>query len=358
MLKTFSIFAIVIFFTTIAFSQQPTVYIPLVVTETTFTQNMAVGLDAAATNCIDLALGEAEAPPPPPPGAFHIVFDLAPYGCGPVTVWKDYRNAPSFPYTGTVQHTLSLQRSTTGSIVSIQYTLPNEAQMTITDAINGLIYTSGALTGTGTFDITGIGASLTTFWLTMSYMAVPVELTSFVGSVQGDGVVLNWTTATELNNQGFEIERSTVSEDWAKIGYVPGFGTTTEPRSYSFVDNNVSGGTYYYRLKQLDFNGEFEYSDEIEVLVDLTPTNFELFQNYPNPFNPTTRIKYQLDKNSFVTLKVYDILGNEVATLVNEDKPAGIYEINFSAEDLPSGTYLARLTGAGSTKTIKMTLVK
>jgi hypothetical protein len=311
---------------------------------------MAVGLDVTATNCIDVSLGEAEAPPPPPPGAFHIVFDLAPYGCGPLTVWKDFRNAPSFPYTGVVQHTINVQRSEPGLAIDLAYQLPPGGEMTITDAITGAIYTSGPLTGTGSFVIDGVGASLNNFWLTMNYVDVtPVELTSFTATVVDQEVQLKWVTATELNNQGFEIERSSANQEWEKIGYVPGFGTTTETKSYSFVDENVVTGRYTYRLKQIDFDGQFSYSKEVEVLVNLTPDNFILFQNYPNPFNPSTTIQFQVPKSSDVTIVIYDMLGQEVKSLFAENVQAGNYSVEWTGVNnngikMSSGSYIYRMT--------------
>jgi hypothetical protein len=186
--------------------------------------------------------------------------------------------------------------------------------------------------------------------------SIPVELNSFTASVNERNVTLNWSTASEKNNSGFEIQKKSNNEFYT-IGFVEGNGTTTELNEYTYSDKNLETGTYYYRLKQVDFDGTSSFSDEIKVEVS-APSEFTLNQNYPNPFNPSTRIKYQLDKSSFVTLKVYDILGNEVETLLNEEKSAGAYEINFIADNLPSGTYLARLTAEGSTKTIKMTLIK
>jgi choice-of-anchor B domain-containing protein len=186
--------------------------------------------------------------------------------------------------------------------------------------------------------------------------SVPVELNSFSAEAEGRDVRLNWSTASEKNNNGFEIQRKQ-DEEFYSIGFVEGNGTTTELHEYSYLDKNIETGTYYYRLKQLDYDGSTSFSDEVMVEVT-TPLGFALDQNYPNPFNPSTRIKYQIDKNSFVTLKVYDILGNEIADLVNEEKTAGNYEINFSADNLPSGTYIARLTGTGLTETIKMSLIK
>ncbi|MBK6914159.1 MAG: T9SS type A sorting domain-containing protein [Ignavibacteriales bacterium] len=203
---------------------------------------------------------------------------------------------------------------------------------------------------------------------------IPVELTSFTATTQQNAVALNWQTATETNNSGFEIERKQVgspqssvsNQDWNQIAFIPGFGTTTEPKSYSFVDENLSSGKYQYRLKQIDFDGSFEYSNTVEVEIN-SPTEFSLGQNYPNPFNPTTKIKYtiptvtlSLSKGDiYVTLKVYDILGNEVATLVNEPQQPGTYEVEFNvgqAISLSSGVYYYQLRSGGFVETKKMIL--
>ena len=192
---------------------------------------------------------------------------------------------------------------------------------------------------------------------------VPVEIQSFIINVYENAIVLNWATATETNNSGFEVERLQDSnieklKDWESIGFVPGFGTTTEPKAYSFIDEDITTGTYKYRLKQIDFDGSFEYSNEIEVAVDFTPKEFVLYQNYPNPFNPKTVISYQLPVTSNVTLKVYDVLGNEVTTLVNEEKQPGVYEVEFDASSLASGMYLYKLQAGDFVQTRKMILTK
>lgn len=193
------------------------------------------------------------------------------------------------------------------------------------------------------------------FWDVESWV-IPVELVSFTSSVIGNDVQLSWMTASETNNMGFEVEKLSGSS-WDKIGFVNGNGTTTETRSYSFVDKNLNAGTYSYRLKQIDFDGTFEYSNVIEVDVS-SPQQFELSQNYPNPFNPATTISYTIPQSSFVTLKVYDIIGNEVATLVNENKEAGRYNVNFDASNLSSGIYLYSITAGNFTEVRKMTLIK
>jgi len=203
---------------------------------------------------------------------------------------------------------------------------------------------------------------------------VPVELLNFTAYVNNNNIHLEWTTATETNNLGFEIEKKT--GEWRKIGFVTGHGTTIEQQHYSFVDESISSGNYQYRLKQIDYDGTFEYSDIVEVEVSL-PTEFSLEQNYPNPFNPTTTIKFSIptsplnpspyqgegQRERFITLIVYDVLGNEIATLVNEEKPAGSYEIEFSVGhnsilSLSSGIYFYQLKAGSFIQTKKMILMK
>ncbi len=193
---------------------------------------------------------------------------------------------------------------------------------------------------------------------------LPVELTEFGFRKADSGIELHWRTATELNNSGFEVERKSHGTDWNTLGFVRGNGTTTEAQSYSFLDRTASGKVQY-RLKQIDFDGQFEYSNVIEVDAGL-PKQFALEQNYPNPFNPTTTIGYQLPVASEVSLKVYDVLGREVMTLVNGRQDAGAYNITLNAATLSSGIYFYRLqssatNGASSSnfvQTKKMMLVK
>jgi hypothetical protein len=209
-------------------------------------------------------------------------------------------------------------------------------------------------------------------------ITIPVELTSFTSSVYENDVTINWQTATEKNNSGFEIQRTTLLNPlsrgeaegrgvWRNIGFVNGTGTTTEPQSYSFVDKDLEAGKYQYRLKQIDFDGSFEYSKTIEVEVN-APLKFSLEQNYPNPFNPSTTIKFSIPAVGTrlalsVQLKVYDVLGKEVATLVNKEKPAGNYEVLFTShsdegQNLPSGVYFYQLKAEDFIQTKKMILLK
>ena len=194
---------------------------------------------------------------------------------------------------------------------------------------------------------------------TITVGVIPVELVSFNSSVTPDGVKLNWMTATETNNQGFDIERSEDGTTFTKIGYVPGNGTSTEVHRYSFIDNSKFTGNnvVYYRLKQIDFDGTFTYSNVVNV--DANGVNeFKLNQNYPNPFNPSTNIEYSLPVSGNVSLVVYDNLGKEVARLVNENKVAGNYNVEFDASNLPSGIYFYKLTSGKFSETKKMILLK
>ena len=198
------------------------------------------------------------------------------------------------------------------------------------------------------------GIRVTTSWSDI----VPVELVSFNASANGSVVNLSWITATELNNNGFSIERQTGTSNWQTIGFVKGSGTTTAISNYNFADRNIlSQKIYSYRLKQIDFDGTFSYSKVVQVSTNLIST-FELKQNYPNPFNPSTQISFSLAQNGLVTLSVYNLLGQEVKTLISRNMEAGSHSISFDASSLQSGVYLYKLATSGSTLTRKMMLLK
>ncbi len=188
---------------------------------------------------------------------------------------------------------------------------------------------------------------------------LPVELSSFTSSVIGSSVTLNWSTSSELNNMSFDIEKSNGGNGtWTVAGTVAGSGTTNEVRNYSFTDKGLASGTYEYRLKQTDYNGNFEYHYlSGEVIIGI-PVEFSLSQNYPNPFNPSTKINFDIPANSLVTLKVYDVIGNEVMTLVNGQKEAGSYTVNFNASNLSSGIYIYKIQAGDFSAIKKMTLIK
>ena len=193
---------------------------------------------------------------------------------------------------------------------------------------------------------------------------IPVELSSFTGRYENEKVILEWTTSSELNNLGFEIQRKIFGKNsnWEVLSFVEGKGTSSERNIYSFIDDSPVNGTIIYRLKQIDIDGSYRILPTVSVDINL-PAEFSLEQNYPNPFNPSTVISYQLPVNGDVTLKVYDILGNEIATLVDEYKEAGRYEIEFPAEtrhasSLSSGVYLYKLTVGNYSQVKKMVLMR
>ncbi|HAP36526.1 MAG TPA: hypothetical protein DCQ28_11510 [Bacteroidetes bacterium] len=230
--------------------------------------------------------------------------------------------------------------------------------------------------GATTYDVvTGNAAALTNFnftgtsgWIPSAIpvnISLPVKLTSFTSCVRNNSVALAWQTATEKNNYGFEIERKQLSlvpagqtsVRFNKIGFVSGSGNSNSPKSYSFTDDCASG-TVVYRLKQIDNDGNFTYSQEIEVTAGGTPAQFSLDQNYPNPFNPTTTIAFSIPQAGNVTLKIFDALGREVATLVNGVRSAGEFNVVFNASSLASGMYLYCLQAGSYVETKKLVLMK
>ncbi|MBS1552595.1 MAG: T9SS type A sorting domain-containing protein [Bacteroidetes bacterium] len=187
---------------------------------------------------------------------------------------------------------------------------------------------------------------------------LPVELSVFNSSVNVNNVNLYWTTTSETNNSGFGIERSNENQDWRNIGFVKGHGTTTATNNYEFSDKGLNPGKYNYRLKQLDYNGNYKYYNLSEEVLIGSPEKFSLSQNYPNPFNPVTVINYELPFNSNVQLKVYDISGKEVITLVNGFKEAGRYDVTFDGSNFASGVYYYKITSDNFSSVKKMFLIK
>jgi hypothetical protein len=204
----------------------------------------------------------------------------------------------------------------------------NTASYSLTGLNGGSTYQWYVEVDDGSFTTTG------PIWSFSTDAGLPVELSSFTALAAGSDILLNWRTETEVKNYGFEVQRTSflppplqggggeAGGGWEKIGFVDGYGNTNSPKHYSFVDKSPAGGKHFsYRLKQIDNDGQFEYSQIIEV--SLSPGNFVLQQNYPNPFNPTTTIKYQIPESGFVTIKIFNLLGEELIALVSEDKPIG-----------------------------------
>jgi hypothetical protein len=187
---------------------------------------------------------------------------------------------------------------------------------------------------------------------------LPIELSSFTAASNQNKVELNWQTKTELNNNGFDIERKINEGEWNNIGFVKGNGTTTELNEYSFSDKDIytGGNKFQYRLKQIDNDGSFKYSDVIEV--EVVPTKFELSQNYPNPFNPSTTIRFSLPKQSQLKINIYNMLGELVKTLTEGNYDAGYHKVTLNVADLPSSAYIYRIESADFVQVKKMILIK
>ena len=185
--------------------------------------------------------------------------------------------------------------------------------------------------------------------------AMPISLASFSYSVIGKDVKLSWATSEEINNSGFDVERKTLNGEWLKAGFVQG---NNKPSQYEYTDKNLTTGKYQYRLKQIDFNGNYEYHN-LDGIVDIgIPAKFDLSQNYPNPFNPVTNISYQVASSGLVKITVYDMLGKEVKTLVNEFKEPGYYNTNFDAGNMNSGIYFYKMNAGNFTSVKKLVLIK
>lgn len=192
-------------------------------------------------------------------------------------------------------------------------------------------------------------------------ITLPVELTTFESMVEhgslNDKVVLKWKTLGETNNLRFDIEKSVDGETFSKIGEVPGHGSTTVPQSYIYRDPVDEIGLYYYRLKQIDTDGTYSYSEVNEIMVS-APDEFALLQNYPNPFNPETSISFKLPQDSKVMIQIFNVLGQEIKTLVNTKFKAGTHTVTFNGRDLPSGMYIFAMQAGNFKESKRMTLVK
>lgn len=186
---------------------------------------------------------------------------------------------------------------------------------------------------------------------------LPVELTTFSAKISDSNVILNWQTATEVNNYGFDVERRSDNEVWKKIGFVQGSGNSNSPKKYSYIDKPNAGSSFNYRLKQIDTDGKYVYSPEVEVKLE-DPADFSVKQNFPNPFNPATMIEYSIPSDNNVEIKVFNVLGMEVATLLNENEQAGVHSVEFDASNLSSGIYFYKIVSGNYYEIKKMILLR
>jgi hypothetical protein len=262
---------------------------------------------------------------------------------------------------GKIAVTISFTGDVSGTGDVLSTTAPNgELMATVT-----LDITNPNATSALSWDVTNstMLASNPLFPVTNNYQgsydaALPVELSTFTASAIQNKVDLKWQTKTEVDNYGFDIERRISTGEWNKIGFVQGHGNSNSPKQYNYTDKDLfaDGSKFQYRLKQIDNDGKFEYSDVVEV--EVVPTEFELSQNYPNPFNPATTIRFSLPKQTQMKLNLYNMLGELVETIAEGNYEAGNYKINFSASNLPSGVYVYRIESSEFTQTKKMMLLK
>ena len=250
-----------------------------------------------------------------------------------------------------------------GSFTGVTHDVLNDVGIGQPDAIAGGLFSTADLVQ-GTFSLGGILVGSPTILFAYEILnPIPVELVSFTADYYNGKVFFKWETATEINNKGFEIQKRDKfrNDDWMKIDFVSGNGTTTQVHTYNFSYEENKADIYRFRLKQIDFDGTVSYSEVIEVNVPVVE-EFVLYQNYPNPFNPCTKIGFQTSEFGFVKLKVYDVLGNEVAILVNEEKPVGEYQVEFNTSTInhipSSGIYFYQLKTNNFVETKKMVLMK
>ncbi len=244
-----------------------------------------------------------------------------------------------------------LKRLSSGTLWTLQGTHVNGDSIPVPVAKR-----SGLLTSSG-FGQIGLGGNYPDNPLDSP---MPVELSSFSYSLSSNNVKLTWITETEVNNHGFEIYRKSEQTDWAMIGFVNGSGTINTPKTYNYTDKNLNTGKYSYKLKQIDYNGNYEYFMMPGIAEIEGPNKFEISQNYPNPFNPSTTIDFSIPKNAYVTLKIYDVSGKEVAVLVNSRIIAGFHSVNFNADSyhLSSGVFFYKLSAGDFSLTKQMLLIK
>lgn len=359
-----------VFLTNAGAQQDPEVKLSLNVTSGPGSKTLYFGLDPIATNGRDTLLGESELPPAPPTGVFDVRFTIQHLGF-PSTFQgldKDYRQGDSGS-VGAYVHRLKWQLATGQTTINFAWNLPAGVTGTLKDLFGGL-FVNVPMSGTGNHTEPSTAFTFTDLEMTITYDgSLPIQLAAFSASViEGGRVRLDWTTLTETNNYGFEVQKSpspSTAFETIPNSFIPGHGTTVEPHHYSYIDETSTAGIWYYRLKQMDLDGTAHYSEpaQVEVLTGVgnesgTATGFMLAQNFPNPFNPTTTIAYAIPATQQVRLKVYDLLGKEVADLVDEVQRAGNHVTTWDASGLAGGVYYYRLTSGSAVETRSLVLVK
>ncbi len=344
--------------------KKPLVNIPFRIDDGTgHSDTLFVGIDSTACDALDSCLGEVEFPHPPT-GTFSAWLNVP---NSQMLTLRDYRYGSminNYVYTYQVQY----QRGNANKII-VHWNLPNTTKLRVQDIITGNIIDTVFYPGADSLIIND-PSDLYKLNLTVTYLSkvLPVELTSFKAETIDKTVELKWKTATELNNKGFEVERKiSQNSKWETIGFVKGSGNSTNPTSYKYTDDfkyQTINGIVVYRLKQINLDGNKEYSEEIKVKIDLTPKDFVLYQNYPNPFNPSTNIKYAVPYQSNVDITIYNALGERIKVFEQGIKEAGSHDIVWQANNQASGVYLCTITARSTDgknnfrKTRKMMLLK
>ncbi len=319
-------------------------------------QLLKAGLDPTATDGLDTHLGEAELPPFPPLGVFEARFILPSSTIGS---HADYRQGDNtIASIGEKEHVVNYQLNSGSTGFTINYNMPTGTQLRLRDNFGGVFYDIDNISGAGSYTVTNL--SLTAMLVTIKYIdpPFPVELVSFTGFAEGNIIKLNWRTATELNNFGFDVERKNPEGSFEKIGFVSGAGNSSSPKSYWFEDNLITvPGRYEYRLRQNDFDGNFDYSKTIYIFIK-SPSSAKLYNNYPNPFNPVTRIKFELSSGEKVNMKLFDSVGREIMHLLNDFFDAGYHSIEISFQNLASGLYYLVMQAGEFTDSKKLVYIK
>lgn len=328
-------------------------------------QVLHFGLAPTATDGIDPALGEAELPPMPPNGIFDARFvgDDIGLNLGQGSL-EDYRQGDGTT-VGSRVHEIKYQVGT-GTIIKIDWNWPAGITGRLQDLITGTLIDI-SMSATGEYTVANPGG-FARLKMTVQYdHPLPIQLSSFTGAVCGPHTVgLYWETLSEIHNYGFIVQRRTLNEELFEDipgSFTGGEGTSSASRRYSYKDTLASTGWSSYRLRQLDLDGTSHFSEAIQVesgasATVQTPNAFGLSQNYPNPFNPTTTIRYGLPSRSHVTLTVFNTLGQQVATLVNESEEAGYHDVRFDGSGLASGMYFYRLQAGSFVQTKELLLLR
>lgn len=326
------------------------------ITDGVNSKTLIIGVDTSATDGIDMQLGEYQIPPMPPAGVFDARLNLPD---PTISSFIDYRQGGVYGGFNR-EHELQYQMGFGDSII-INYDFgpfdSSQIKGQLQDIATGQII-NVIIFGTGSFTVPNPSVfnklKLTIFYATG---VLPVELAYFSGKYSNHNVKLSWRTETEINNYGFDVQRSTSPDDnWETIGFVNGYGNSNSPRDYYYYDDTPYGNYTYYRLRQIDNDGSIDLSSSIQVYTGVF--DYVLEQNFPNPFNPTTTIYYQIPRSEHVVMDLFDMTGSRILTVINEQKNAGRHKIEVNLEIFPSAPYIYRIRAGNFVDTKKMILLK